>query len=322
MQIAMKHAGERLALLLILFAAALPAPAGATEATADTALFWSLSRDGRPAGYLLGTIHSEDPRVLDFSEPFIERLGENAVFAMEMVPDLPTLNRLTEYMQYQDGTTLESRIGAERLARLRAALSAYSVPADWIDRMKVWAAVMTLSVPPPQTGFFMDFSLSLRAAGAGLKVVGLETLEEQLAFLEDMPLEQQLALLDQALDEYHRVTKVHDEMVDTYLAADLGALVEQTDEQLREIDPAARDYFVAQGIEARNRRMLAALLPHFDSGQVFVAVGALHLPGTSGLIAGLRGAGFELTPLPLPFSAAQHRGEPEQDGQHEAGDAP
>ena len=322
MQIAMKQAGKRLALLLILLASGLPASPGATEAAADTALFWSLSRDGQPAGYLLGTIHSEDPRVLDFSEAFIERLGENAVFAMEMVPDLPTLNRLTEYMQYQDGTTLENRVGTERLTRLRTALSAYRMPADWIDRMKVWAAVMTLSVPPPQTGFFMDFSLSLRAAGAGLKVVGLETLEEQLAFLEEMPLEQQLARLDQALDEYHRVAQVHDEMVDTYLAGDLGSLVEQTDEQLREIDPAARDYFVAQGIDARNRRMLAALLPHFDGGPVFVAVGALHLPGPSGLIAGLRGAGFELKPLPLPFSAAQHRGEAEQDGQHETGDAP
>jgi hypothetical protein len=324
MQNSMKRAGKFVAILLMLLAGGMPAPLAAAASTpaADTALFWALSRDGRPTGYLLGTIHSEDPRVLDFSEPFIERLAANAVFAMEMVPDLPTLTRLTEYMQYQDGTTLESRIGAERMARLRAALAGYSVPADWIAHMKVWAAVMTLSVPPPQTGFFMDFSLSLRAAGAGLKVVGLETLEEQLAFLEDMPLVQQLALLDQALDEYHRVDEVHDQMVNSYLAGDLGALVEQTEEQLKEIDPAARDYFVAQGIDARNHRMLAALLPHFGSGPVFVAVGALHLPGASGLIAGLRSAGFELTPLPLPFSASQDRGETEQDGQHETGDAP
>jgi uncharacterized protein YbaP (TraB family) len=324
MQIAMKHAGRGLVPLrapILALLLALPA-AGSAAPAADSALFWALSRDGRPAGYLLGTIHSEDARVLDFSEPFIERLGANAVFAMELVPDLPTLTRLSDYMHYQDGSTLESRIGAERLARLRTALAGYSVPADWINRMKVWAAVMTLSVPPPQTGFFMDFSLSLRAAGAGLKVVGLETLEEQLAFLENMPMEQQLALLDQALDEYQRVDEVHRQMVDSYLDGDLDALVDQTEEQLQAIDPAARDYFIAQGIDARNRRMLDSLLPHFDSGAVFVAVGALHLPGASGLIAGLRGAGFELTPLPLPFSAAQNGREPEQDRQQKAGDTP
>jgi uncharacterized protein YbaP (TraB family) len=36
---------------------------------------------------------------------------------------------------------------------------------------------------------------------------------------------------------------------------------------------------------------------------VFVAVGALHLPGESGLIALLRQNGFRLEPHPLPFDA-------------------
>jgi uncharacterized protein YbaP (TraB family) len=106
---------------------------------------------------------------------------------MEMVPDLPTLTRLTEYMHYQDGTTLESHIGSDRYKRLKSVLAGYRVPEEWVDRMKVWAAMMTLSVPPPETGFFMDFSLSLRAAGAGLKVVGLETLEQQLCWTRPWP---------------------------------------------------------------------------------------------------------------------------------------
>jgi len=161
------------------------------RAQEDSALFWSISKNDEQAGFLLGTIHSEDPRVLDFPPEFVDDLNANQVFAMEMVPDLPTLKRLTEFMQYQDGTTLESRVGPERFASLQLALSKYRVPADWIDRMKVWAVMMTLSVPPPQTGLFMDFSLSLRAAGAGLKVVGLETLDQQLSFLEDMPMTQQ-----------------------------------------------------------------------------------------------------------------------------------
>jgi uncharacterized protein YbaP (TraB family) len=314
MQIAMRLL--RLGLLLLLVC---PVP---VLAQTDSALYWALSRDGEPAGYLLGTIHSEDPRVLDFSESFIGQLTSNGVFAMEMVPDLPTLTRLTEYMHYQDGTLLEQRIGAERFARVRAALANYRVPPDWIAKMKVWAAMMTLSVPPPTTGFFMDFSLSLRAAGAGLKVVGLETLEQQLSFLEEMPGDQQLALLDQALDEYGRVAEVHDRMVDSYLSDDLGALSRQVEDQLAELQPEAQRYFMAQGIEARNRRMLATLLPLLGEGRVFAAVGALHLPGPEGLIAGLRRQGYELTPLPLPFSASQGRSEAAKRGGHETADAP
>lgn len=268
----------------------------------DTALFWAIARDGEPAGYLLGTIHSEDPRVLDFSSAFIGILTSNRVFAMEMVPDLPTLQQLTDFMQYQDGTTLESRTGAERFARLQSALSRYKVPQEWIARMKVWAAMMTLSVPPPETGFFMDFSLSLRAAGAGLEVVGLETLDQQLAFLEKMPMDQQLALLDQALAEYAHVDELHQQMVDSYLAGDLQTLSQQAQDQLGGLDKATRDYFMREGIVLRNQRMIESLLPLLETGRVFVAVGALHLPGENGLIRLLRGQGYDLRPLPLPFN--------------------
>jgi uncharacterized protein YbaP (TraB family) len=289
-------------LLCLLFALL---PASVLHAQDSSSLFWSISRNGEPAGYLLGTIHSEDPRVLDFPERFMKQLGENQVFAMEMVPDLPTLTRLTEYMHYQDGTTLESQIGSERFLRLRQALSSYRVPNDWIAKMKVWAAMMTLSVPPPESGFFMDFSLSLRAAGAGLKVVGLETLEQQLSFLENMPMEQQLSLLDKALEDYEKVEVIHRQMVDSYLTGDLDALTAQADDQLDELDPETRRYFIEQGIDQRNHRMLESLLTHLGENRVFVAVGALHLPGETGLVNLLRGQGYELEPLALPLSVPE-----------------
>jgi len=322
MEIAMRLRSTGLRILAFLLLCGSGPISAQEQAATDSALYWALSRDGQPAGFLLGTIHSEDPRVLDFPEAFIDQLTANGVFAMEMVPDLPTLTRLTEYMHYQDGTLLEQRIGAERFARVRAALNDYRVPADWVARMKVWAAMMTLSVPPPRTGLFMDFSLSLRAAGAGLKVVGLETLEQQLSFLENMPEEQQLALLDQALDEYGRVAEVHDQMVESYLAGDLQSLSRQVDEQLAELTPEARRYFMAEGIAARNERMLAALQPLLAEGRVFAAVGALHLPGPAGLIAGLRQQGYELSPLSLPLSATQGGGEAAQKRRHETADAP
>jgi uncharacterized protein YbaP (TraB family) len=276
---------------------------GRIQAGADSALFWTISKGGEHKGYLLGTIHSEDPWVLDFPAAFIEKLNTNEVFAMEMVPDLPTIQRLTDYMHYQDGSTLESKIGPKRYARFQTIISKYRVPPDWVVRMKVWAAMMTLSVPPPETGFFMDFSLSLRAAGAGLKVIGLETLEEQLSFLEDMPMDQQLKLLDQALLEHDLVEEIHLQMVDSYLVGDLVALNAQAEDQLNLLEPAAKAYFMEQGIDARNRRMLESLLPELESKRVFVAIGALHLPGKSGLIELLRKEGFDLKPLPPPFSA-------------------
>jgi uncharacterized protein YbaP (TraB family) len=267
----------------------------------DQSVFWAIEKDGSPVGHLLGTIHSEDPRVLDFSEKFLSRLKLNKMFAMELVPNLPTLARLTEFMNYPQGQTLESVIGSERYLALTNALAVYKVPAGYVERMKPWAAMMTISTPPPQTGFFMDLSLSLRASGSGLKVVGLETLEQQLSFLEEMPLQMQLSLLDQAIAEAANVRDAHDQLVVAYLENDLQRLVSLTDEEFMQVTPQARDYFLSSGIVQRNHRMLNTLLPLLASSSVFTAVGALHLPGEDGLISLLRQEGFDLIPLEMPF---------------------
>jgi len=291
-------AGQMLVVLLYLLSFSVQANEITSE---DRALFWSVHKQGKPAGYLLGTIHSEDPRVLDFSTDFLEKLKENNVFAMELVPDMAALARLTELMNYPDGTSLESVIGQQRFAALVSAMSAYKLPANLINRMKPWAAMMTLSTPQPETGFFMDLSISLRASGNGMETIGLETIEQQLSFLQDMPMQMQLDLLDQAIAEYGQVKQAHDEMVDAYLKDDLRELQSLSEEQLTSVSGEVGDYFMAFGIRARNLRMAESLWPFLETSKVFIAVGALHLPGEDGLINLLRRRGYELKPLGLPL---------------------
>jgi uncharacterized protein YbaP (TraB family) len=273
----------------------------AAIAEQDQGLFWTIENDQGHAGYLLGTIHSEDPRVLEYTEDFLAALSSSSQFAMELVPDLATLAKLAETMNLPEGIELASIIGEQRFEAVATALSGYGVPRFMVARMKPWAAIITLSVPAPETGFFMDFSLSLRASGNGLKVIGLETLQEQLGFLENMPIEHQIMMLDQAVLEIDQVQGLHDRMVETYLGGDLSILHAETESQLSTLGEPVRDYFVAEGITARNQRMLTGLLEALDAGTVFTAVGALHLPGEQGLIALLRASGYRLRPMPSPF---------------------
>jgi uncharacterized protein YbaP (TraB family) len=114
----------------------------------------------------------------------------------------------------------------------------------------------------------------------------------------------QLSLLDQAITEFDQVEAAHDQLVDAYLDNDLLELQALSDEQLQSISEAASNYFITAGIHARNLRMVESLLPHLENDRVFVAVGALHLPGEKGLINLLRRQGFELSPLDAPFSEA------------------
>lgn len=284
-----------------LFLFALLALSGPAASKAEgQGLLYNISKDGELNGYLLGTVHSDDPRLVDFSKDFVDALNSCDSFAMELVPNQPTLSRLMEYMRYQDGSTLESRIGSDRYAKILEAASVYHLGPDQLSTMKVWAAMMTISIPPPENGLFMDLSLALQAAGNGLEVVGLETLDEQLAFMENMPLEQQLILLDQALEDFNSINDFYQELISTYLTMDLQMLQKQSDEQFSELPEDVGDYFFAEGIDARNLRMRDRLVTQLESGRVFAAVGALHLPGDHGLVALLRESGFDV--IPVQFS--------------------
>jgi len=54
---------------------------------------------------------------------------------------------------------------------------------------------------------------------------------------------------------------------------------------------------VKQVTFARNRRMADRLHIEYASGNLFVAVGALHLPGSQGLLNLLRSLGYDVRPV-------------------------
>ena len=76
-----------------------------------------------------------------------------------------------------------------------------------------------------------------------------------------------------------------------------------SDEEFEQTGEEASSYFFAAGIVNRNHRMLEPLLPHLETGTVFTAVGAMHLPGEEGLLNLLRQNGFRLLPLAMPFNS-------------------
>ncbi|MEO1537812.1 MAG: TraB/GumN family protein [Pseudomonadota bacterium] len=56
-------------------------------------------------------------------------------------------------------------------------------------------------------------------------------------------------------------------------------------------------------IDRRNQRFLDRVAPELEAGEVFMAVGAAHLPGNNGLVEMLRRDGFTVTRVVLPGEA-------------------
>lgn len=255
-------------------------------------VLWTVTDDEGHRNWLLGTVHSEDPRLLEFPEPLLDALKQADRLALELVPNSGMLEKLQEAMHYDEGR-LQNVLPPDLYEEAARILDEhYGVGEPATRRMRPWAVAMTLSMPPPETGLFMDLALSFRASGLGLDVVALETLDEQLTFLTGLSEEGQIDLIRMAVEDFDQMRALFDELVTAYLEGDLEQLERISDEQLEGVDEAVVRHFNEVGLKQRNHIMVERAKPYLEQGDSIIAVGALHLPGEEGLIRLLEQEGY------------------------------
>jgi len=199
-------------------------------------VFWKIEKPGASPSFLLGTIHVEDPRVLALP-PKVKTAFETAdTLVLELVLDEATVFKAAASMMYMDQTDLENVLGKSLFERAAAAMAAYGVPQIALRRMKPWAVLSTLMIPKPKTGNFLDIVLYRQAVKSGKKVVGLETVEEQVGALESLSMEDQIEILRQTLDQLEALPRMYGTMIETYLAGDLTGLVALSERFVRSQD--------------------------------------------------------------------------------------
>jgi uncharacterized protein YbaP (TraB family) len=97
-----------------------------------------------------------------------------------------------------------------------------------------------------------------------------------------------------------RLPDVYETMIDLYLKGRIALIEPATETMMPAGTEMASSVEITQRFEetvvrARNGVMATRLAPLLAEGGVFVAVGALHLPGETGLVEALRGAGWRVT---------------------------
>ena len=254
-------------------------------------VFYSVaSPDGRQS-WLLGTLHSEDARVLDFPPVLEQALRQADTVALELVPAQQQMDRLAAAMRLPQGQELADYLDDGLHKRVVAALRDRGMQPEAVARLRPWAAALTLAQPPVKTGRFMDVVLAQRAARHGAVAVPLETMSEQLAFITGMGRGAHIALLESAVDDHEQDGEAFEALVQAWLAGDLDKLVQLAEAHLSDLPVSVRSQFRQAGIVERNRNMAKRAQPLIERGRTLIAVGALHLPGPEGMIALLREQG-------------------------------
>ncbi|MEZ5925660.1 MAG: TraB/GumN family protein [Hyphomicrobiaceae bacterium] len=271
---------------------------------------WRIEREGAEPSYLFATVHVTDSRLAKLSPQTAEALATARSVAVEVTG-------VTEQSMSEALAALADRVvlpptdglGRHLSANEQVALSraALAVGADSVllDRMQPWFVGVMLALPPCEQQRLagglepLDGRIEAEGIERGAEVVGLETIEEQLTALADMPFETQIANLKLTLALSDATEDLNETLITLYREHRIGEVWPLT-VALAEDKALARRVvteFQLRLIEERNIRMRDRALPLIERGGAFVAVGALHLPGDKGLVALFREAGYTVTPV-------------------------
>lgn len=263
-----------------------------SESRFEKGLLWEITRPGRPSNYIFGTMHSEDPRVMTLPARVQASFDDSNSLTLEILPG-PELRGANKMMFFTDERTLASVAGERLFQEVVSAMEEYGLPAEVVVKMKPWAVFTTLSVPKPKTGIFLDVSLYHMALQKKMQTLALESVEEQLRIFDDLPMDEQVSLMEKSLQERHTISEQINTLTEAYIARDLKQLQEISDKFAPQDDPAARR-FMQRLIGDRNLSMVKRMLPQLEQGSAFIAIGALHLPGRQGILALLAKKGYRV----------------------------
>ena len=260
-------------------------------------VFWRIDNGLSAPSFLLGTIHSADPRVLQWPSAIDDALQQASSFVLEMELKADSFFKIGSTMMFTDGHDLADLLGPSDYRRLVAAMASQPFPEAILRKMKPWVLLAMLNQPKSRQGEFMDLRLYRRAISQGKAVFGLETAEEQLAVFDGLAMEDQVALLRSTLNHLGDLPRMADQMVDTYLTGNLEAIADLTQSFLKQDGTDLEQRFLLRLNDERNTRMVQRMMPRIEQGGAFIAVGALHLTGPAGIIRQLAERGLRLTPV-------------------------
>lgn len=292
---------------LLWIAAAWLASSGIAPALAQgsTPLLWEATSKTTTV-YLLGTIHVGNASMYPLPPAVESAYARSRVLALEADPGDPAALMLAmSTVMYQPPETLERNIPPALFQELRATLDSNGLPIELAQSMKPYMVSMTLTMmEAARLGFDatlgVDLHLVNRARRDGKRVVELESMAFQLAMLDGMPKETQVAMLESTVRGIRSGSLQRDleSMVDAWRTGNAEKLDDAATREMKAMPARASRELQDALFDQRNRAMADKVAQMLNGSEVvLVGVGAGHLTGSTGVVALLKARGFSVRRL-------------------------
>ncbi|HSZ24844.1 MAG TPA: TraB/GumN family protein [Cytophagaceae bacterium] len=261
----------------------------------NNSLLWEINGDSlKKPSYLFGTMHVNDKRAYQFHDSLLLKLKSCTLFAGEIILDKEAAKEVSSDLMLPPGKELKQLLNEKEYKKVKKYCTKnLGIMALLINKIKpiFTSALISESILGHDMPKALDEYLQEKAKDYKLSIKGLETIKEQMAVLDELPVEEQAKML---FDQVTYIEKEKSEMqrlANIYATQNLDSIytfIQSSDFQ---------GEFGDAMIKNRNILMAERLEKLICSASTFCAIGAAHLPGENGVLNLLRNRGYKLRPI-------------------------
>lgn len=265
--------------------------------TDNNSLLWEVSGNGlKTPSYLFGTFHLLCKDDIQFSANLKTAIQNTSFVFMELKMDDPEmLNNSLPFLVMKNNITLKDIASATDYEKLNSFFNdSLHIPLMMMQSVKPFflEAMLypkMLSCPTP-SGVEEELLKIIKADKKQIR--GLETIQFQAGIFDSIPYKDQISELIKSIRQMDSSKAEFQTMVSIYKKQQLDILNDITAKE----EGITKQYNQILLVD-RNKNWVNILKQQMPVQSVFVAVGAAHLGGASGLLNLLKSQGFKVNPV-------------------------
>ncbi|MBO0952192.1 TraB/GumN family protein [Fibrella forsythiae] len=261
--------------------------------TDNSLLYEVTGKDLTAPSYLYGTFHLVCPTDLVITDAMKKAVSDTKQLYLEIDMDDPTLQAtMMQGLMFTNGKTLKDYMSADEYTMLdtylkkSSGMSMAALSAIKPIGMYSFLAMSALGCQPAS----YDLTLMQLATKDKKEILGLETIGDQMAVFDKIPMEKQVAMLVDMARKPDEAKQELAKLLAAYKSQDITAMMKQ----MKDSKYDGLDDFEADLLEKRNQNWIPVIEKAAASKPTFFAFGAGHLGGEKGVIALLRKQGYSV----------------------------
>ncbi|WP_024611227.1 TraB/GumN family protein [Pseudoalteromonas sp. TB64] len=268
---------------------------------ADPALY-KIEKNGVNS-YLFGTVHVGDASMKGLPKNVTDAIDDSEQVIVEVdiskLTPIEMQQRSMPFMMLTNGKTLQTELSKQNYNKLKDYFAKKSIDIAMFNSLKPWAVMITMMQIEFQNAGYsdktgIDKQVLAYAKTKDIKVGELETLEQQLQMFDGMDLLNN-EMIEETFEQLADIETYFIKLVNAWKNGDMKTL---TDYYNKSFDDSNYGEISEQVMLInRNNNWIKQLTPRLANEQLFIAVGALHLPEQYGLLKQLQDKGFTVTRL-------------------------